>query len=104
LSLSSWSEFFTTFLIFCRSAGEMTLLVEITMPLLSAHMKSAMIPDLIDLRVLLMLMICTLASLMYLLAASLLIDTMICLQEGLLMVMLIQGLDLLSFPLMIFYT
>ena len=97
-------KLFTTFSISCRLAGEVILLVEMTMPLLSTHMKSAMIPDLIDLRVLLILMICALVSLIYLLAASLLMGTMICLWERLLVVMLIWDLGLLSFPLMIFCT
>ena len=60
------------FLTSCRSDSEAILLVEMTMPLLSAHMKSAIIPDLIDLSRLLMLIIYILASLMYLLAAFLL--------------------------------
>ena len=104
MSSSSWSKFFTTFSISCRSAGEAILLVEMMMPLLSALMKSAMIPDLIDLRVLLMLIIYVLVFLMYLLAIFLLIGTIICLQEGPLVVMLIWDLGLQSFSLMIFYT
>ena len=73
-------------------------------PLSSACMKSAMILDLIDLSMLLMLLMCMLASLIYLLAVSLFMDTMICLWEEPLVVMLMQGFGLLSPPLIIFWT
>ena len=80
------------------------LLVEIMMSLSLAYMKSAMILDLIDLSILLILLICMLASLIYLLVVFLFMGTIICLQEGLLVVMLMQGFSLLSLLLIIFWT
>ena len=82
--------------------SEVTLLVEIMMSLLSMQMKLAIILDLIDLSARFMLLMWELVSLMYLLATFLLMDIIICLQEGPLVVILIWGLDLLSLPLIIF--
>ena len=64
-------------------------------------MKLAIIFDLMLLRDLLMLIMCVLESLMNFFTFSILIETMTCLQEGLLVVMLIYSLGLLLL-LMIF--
>ena len=57
----------------------MILLVDMTMPLLSSLMESAMMFDFMPFKALLMLITWVLTSFMYFLILSVFIDTMICL-------------------------
>ena len=100
--MSLVSEFFMHFSISCRLEGLATLLVVITKELSSTQMKLVIMFDLISLSTRFMLIMYMLASLRYLLATSLFIDTMTCFWKGPFMVMLRQSFGLLLSSLMIF--
>ena len=96
-------DILTYFSIFWRSEFAATLFVDMMMPLLSAHIKSVQMLDLMLLRAQLILITYEDESLINLLPRSQLIGTITCLQDKPLVVMLSLGLALLLEPLMTFW-